>query len=246
MNPAKIARDTLVAACADFGAKPVGSAWIHLETLGLHVKVKTASKQKGEAMSLYIATVDTYIDCSALGMQVTCVGFASDLEEAARNAVAQWALGVLPVLAYWRKKDHNCFVSEETIELHTPGGKKTFDVLEGPVIGRGESEGMPEEPPSQAKHLDLMHWHLQRELLGDDTHWIECYAVRMADKSVDATVRVDNIDWEPGKTLLKEDARTWPGTTPSMQSFRQFVLLHPQGMEQPTPKPPSFLQRLFG
>lgn len=246
MKLARIARDTLVAACAPYGAKPVASSWIQLESLGLHLRVKTVSKQKGEAMSLYIATVDSYVDCSALAMQVTCVGFASDLDEAARNAVAQWALGVLPVLAYWRKKGHDCFVSENPIELNTPGGRKTFDVIEGPVIGRGESEGMPDEPPSQAKYLDLMRWHLQRELLGEETHWIECYAVRMADKSVDATVRVDNIDWEAGKTLLKEDARAWPGTTPSMQSFRQFVLLHPQGMGQPTPKPPSFLQRIFG
>ncbi len=150
-----------------------------------------------------------------------------------------------PVLASWRLKDHDCLVAAETIELHTTAGKRVFDVLQGPVIGRGEVEGETNPPVSQSKYLDLMSWHLGRELLGEDTHWIECFAVRMADKTVDATCRVDNIDWEPGKTLLMEDAKTWSGITPSRQSYRQFLLLHPQGFPQPEPKGPGFFQRYF-
>src|SRR5262249_47178556 len=95
-------------------------------------------------------------------------------------------------------------------------------------------------------YLSLLSGPLRDARLKGRRHWLECYAVRMADGSVDATCRLDNRDWAPGQERLLADARTWPGTTSMFDSRRQFLPMLPQGAENDESKPRSFWWRLFG
>src|SRR3954465_4154700 len=73
-----------------------------LEKLGLYVRVEAA---KGAGPSrLFISHFDASEDARQSGIGVACVGLPPD---GVKDAVANWCLGVLPVLAHW-KGGHSC------------------------------------------------------------------------------------------------------------------------------------------
>ena len=127
-----------------------------------------------------------------------------------------------------------------------PSGPLAFDVIKGPVVERGEHDGGPDASPSTDSFLALLTEPLRGARLGRRKHWLECFAIRVADGSIEATCRLDNKDWAAGQKRLAADARAWPGRTSSFHSRRQFLLLVPQGPEPDEPEPRSFWARLFG
>ena len=153
-----------------------------------------------------------------------------------KDAVANWYLGVLPVLAHWRG-GHSCLAGTAPF----PAASGGFDVIKGPVVVRGEHEG--EARPTTDAYLALLSEPLAHARLKNRPHWLECFAIRMGDGSVEATCRLDNRDWAPGQKLLADDARHWTGSTSSYDSRRQFLLMIPDGTGEP--ERPSFWSRLF-
>jgi hypothetical protein len=194
-------------------------------------------------MSLFIALVEAATHPKGSGMSITCVGHAADPVQAEKDALAQWHLGVLPVLAHWRGS-HSCFVGTATFDSPSPAGPASFDVIKGPVIARGENDAGEPGTPTTDAYLTLLAEPLRAQQLTSRLHWLECYAMRMADGTFDATCRLDNRDWTPGKERLEADARGWPGSTPLYDSRRQFLLLLPQTSGSRDLPPPSFLARL--
>lgn len=151
--------------------------------------------------------------------------------------MANWCLGVLPVLARW-KGGHSCFTGTSTFQA-TSG---RFDVIIGPVVVRGEQEGGAN--PTTETYLGLLSGPLVHARIKKKLHWLECFAIRMNDGSVEATCRLDNKDWRPGQQLLVKDAANWPGSTPVFSSRRQFLLMVPDAAAGP--ERPSFWSRLIG
>jgi hypothetical protein len=245
MNDATPALQAIVGVSPQYDASVVGPDTVSLGKLGLFVRVHRIQVVKGGNGAVFIALFDATTDRARSGMCVTCVGLSSDTEAAATEAAGHWCLGVLPVLAHWRG-DHSCLVG--TVRFDAPGraGPLSFDVVKGPVIERGEHDGGEAALPSTDTYLSLLSDPLRAARLKSKPHWLECFAIRQADDSIDATCRLDNKDWSPGKKLLMADAGGWLGRTPSYHSRRQFLLLLPQGGGAEETEPRSFWARLFG
>jgi hypothetical protein len=244
MNPGSQAVATLVEVASEYDAQ-LESPWVvNFRKLGLFVRVRPLQAQAIGAMSLFIGLVEACTHPKGSGMRVTCVGHAADAVQAEKDALAQWYLGVLPVLVHWRGS-HSCFVGTATFDSATPSGPATFDVIKGPVIVRGERDAGEAGAPSIDAYLTLLAEPLRSRQLKSRPHWLECYAMRGVDGSFDATCRLDNLDWTPGQQRLVSDTRGWPGSTPSYDSRRQFLLLLPQGSGSRDLPPPSFLARLL-
>jgi len=239
-----MALQPLSEAAADYGARLVGDELLQLGKLSLFLRVRQIQVMAREGVGLYIGLFDTADGPGQTGICVTCVGLGTDAESAAREAAATWALSVLPVLARWRG-DHSCYVSTATLEVPGSPGV-SFEVLQGPVLEKGEHDGGEAGHPTVGAYLEMLGPSLRGAKLRRRKHWLECFASRSSDGSIDATCRLDNKDWNPGRKLLEADVRTWPGSTPSMHSRRQFMLLVPQGGEAEEPEPRSFWGRLFG
>jgi hypothetical protein len=246
MSEALLALEPLRQAASEHEANLVGPDVVHLGKLGLFVRVRPLQIQAGPNGALYIAEFDASTDRSRPGMVITCVGLSRDAAGAGAEAAGHWYLGVLPVLAHWRGAGHSCFVGTTTLELPSSSGPLTFDVIKGPVIERGEHDAGTDAAPSTDAYLSLLTEPLRGARLGRRRHWLECFAIRAVNGTIDATCRLDNRDWAPGKKRLADDARGWPGTTPSFHSRRQFLLLLPQGGGPEEPEPRSFWARLFG
>jgi hypothetical protein len=244
MNPGSQAIATLIEVASEYDPRLEGPQVVRFQKLGLFVRVRPLQVQTIGAMSLFIALVEAAMHPKGTGMGVTCVGHAADPVQAEKDALAQWYLGVLPVLAHWRGA-HSCFVGTATFELPASSGPATFDVIKGPVIVRGEHDAGEAGAPSTDAYLTLLAEPLRARPWKSRPHWLECFAMRMADGSCDATCRLDNLDWSPGNERLVADARTWPGSTPSYDSRRQFLLLLPQGSGSRDLPPPSLLARLL-
>lgn len=224
---------TVAEVTEEHGPRFVAPDVLLLEKLGLSLRVRSEGGP-GAQLGLFIGVFEAFTEGQRTGIGVTCVGMPPD---SVKDAVANWCLGVLPVLVHWRG-GHTCFVGTSTFGTDSAG----FEVIKGPIIARGESEGGA--PPSTDTYLELLSEPLGKARLKNRLHWLECYAVRMSDGSVEATCRLDNKNWSPGQRLLIDEAQTWPGSTSSFDSRRQFLLLVPQSPGEP--ERPSFLSRLFG
>src|SRR5258708_5032669 len=148
------------------------------------------------------------------------------MPSAVGDAVAQGALGVLPVLAHWRGK-HSCFSASRQME--TQGGP--FDLLAGPVIARGRSEGESQATAGVASLSESLLDVLSKQRYVQRLHWLEMFACKFDDESVDASCRLDNRDWTVGKRVLADVASAWPAASEPMQSSRQFAMLLPKNGE---------------
>jgi hypothetical protein len=169
------------------------------------------------------------------------VGTAGDLPAAVADAVAQWTLGVLPVLAHWRGK-HSCFATSGPLD--TQGGQ--FELLAGPVISRGQSEA-ESNPGGVGEYLtQSLSPVLGNERLAQRLHWLELFTCKVEGATADATCRLDNRDWLPGKNVLVDVAAAWPAAQEPLQSARQFAMLLPRNGDRQEITFPSFWSRLFG
>jgi hypothetical protein len=87
---------------------------------------------------------------------------------------------------------------------------------------------------------------LRNQRLAQRLHWLELFACKFDDGSVDATCRLDNRDWFDGKNVLVNAASAWPTTKEPMQSCRQFVMLLPKNGDTQEITLPTFWSRLIG
>jgi hypothetical protein len=246
MSAAIHALESLAAGAAEYDAEFVSPARdvVRLGKLGLSVRLREANVSSTGGGALFIGMFEASTGAKPR-IGVVSVGLSTDPPGAANDAAAQWCLGVLPVLARGRG-GHSCLVGETTCELPAGSGTLSFVVVQGPVIERGEHDGGTAAAPPPGGYVSLLSGPLRAGGLGNKLHWLECFAIRMADGSVDATCRLDNRDWAPGQQLLAADAGRWPGATPSFHSRRQFLLLLPGGSWPIEPATPSLWQRLFG
>jgi hypothetical protein len=245
VTDASFALQKLVEAAAEHDARLVAEDTVLLDKIGLYVRLRPLQSAAMGSQALFVGYFDASTRRGRSGIGVTCVGFSSDPPRAAADAVANWFLGVLPVLARWRG-DHSCLVGTTTFEAPAPSGPRAFEVVKGPVVERGEHDGGPEAAPTTDGYLSLLAEPLRARKLDGTLHWLECFAIRSVDGSIDATCRLDNRDWPPGQQLLAADAADWPGSTPSFHSRRQFLLLVPQNGGAGEPETRSFWARLFG
>ncbi|WP_165248318.1 DUF6348 family protein [Paludisphaera soli] len=219
-------------ATEEYGPQFADPETLRLGELGLHVRVR-AVKGHDEAGGVFIGLFDASEDARRRGIGVTCVGLPP---ESIKDAAANWCLGVLPVLARW-KGGHSCLVAADS--FLAPSGR--FDVIAGPVVSRGECDGGTH--PEVGAFLAMLGGPLARAKLKRRLHWLESFVIRTADGSIDATCRLDNKDWAPGRRILADDASRWPGATASYDSRRQFHLFVPEGGEV---ERSSLWARLFG
>jgi hypothetical protein len=128
--------------------------------------------------------------------------------------------------------------------METQGGP--FDLLAGPVIARGAGEEDSPPPTGGASLSDSLAATFRNQRLAQRLHWLELFCCKLADGSVDASCRLDNREWGPGRKVLADIASAWPTTQEPLQSCRQFVLLLPKHGDAQQITLPSFWSRLFG
>jgi hypothetical protein len=192
-------------------------------------------------LSVFISEFNASAREGQKGITITCVGRADDMPSAVGDAVAQWSLGVLPVLAQWRGK-HSCFNTSRQMETRSG----SFDLLAGPVIARGHSEGESHPAIGGVSFSESLLPLLRNARPAQRLHWLELFACKFDDGSVEATCRLNNHDWLSGTKVLADVASAWPTTKERMQSCRQFALLLSKNGDAQKITLPTFWSRLFG
>jgi hypothetical protein len=240
MSNSNHAIDVLIESAKEYAPSKAGSS-ARLQDLDLFVDVRQVQALQAGSMAIFISEFNARPRQDQKGLVITQVGRSSDMPSAVTDAVAQWVLGVLPVLAHWRGK-HSCFCSSQPIDAVS----SQFDLLAGPVVARGHSaEGS--QPVADIANL----WQpvldvLRKRRLYQRTHWLELFTSKFNDGSVEATCRWGNHDWTPGKDVLAKLAAGWPMPQELMQSSRQFVMLLPKHGNANDITLPTFWSRLFG
>jgi Family of unknown function (DUF6348) len=237
MDNASLGAELLVAAAAEYAPRHLGGGVAHLEGLRLFVRVRQVQAMDSGFMALFISEVDASAGEGQPGVTITCVGMGPDMRAAVGDAMGQWALGVLPVLAHWRGK-HSCLSSPR--ELETRSGQ--FTVVAGPTIMRGRSDAEP-PPPEGGPFWDPIEPVLRARPLAQRVHWLELFASKSGD-AVDATCRLNNRDWSAGREVLERVTSAWPPSDEPLRTCRQFALLVPKDGNADEIKPPSFWDRL--
>ncbi len=233
--------DLLVEVTEEYAPNQVGNGIAHLQKLGLFVEIREVQTMEAGAMALFISEIIASDARGKKGIGITCVGHAADMASAVGNAVGQWGLGVLPVLARWRG-EHSCVTVDRPIG--TRGGQ--FDLLVGPTIGRGWSEEETDPTEHFPNFSALLEGPLAHHRLAQRVHWLEMYACKSKAGEVDATCRLDNYDWSPGRRVLANVASGWPDSDAPLRSHRQFSILMPGSGDRQAIVVPSFWRRLFG
>jgi hypothetical protein len=241
MHNVSHAIDLLVAGTEEYGPSKVGDGVARLRDLDLFVDIREVQAMEFPAMSAFISEFNASARQGRKGITITQVGRGDDMPSALADAVAQWTLGVLPVLVHWRGK-HSCLSGSR--QLDTQGG--AFDVLAGPVIARGYSRGESQPPADAASLWELLLDVLQKHRLAQRLHWLELFTSKFDDGTVEATCRLNNRDWPAGRTVLADVATAWPTTEERMRSCRQFAMLLPKKGDTQEIALPTFWTRLFG
>lgn len=241
MNIGSNASERLVEATAEYGSVSSSDCVVFVERLGINVRVKEIQTIEGNGTMVFISEFITSLALSDPGMNVTCVGIGENAQSASGNAVAQWVLGVLPVVATWRG-DHSCLSSSENPTVF----KGQFNVISGPIVSRG-SESKDQTPDPHVVHFaDKLLDALGKKKLAKRIHWLETFAVRHRDGAVDATCRLNNHDWSTGQRILIEMASAWPVPMSPMNSCRQFTMLVPKDGKLCKLEAPSLWNRIMG
>ncbi len=216
---------------------------LHLRALELYVTAPEHEVGPVDAGVRCMVALQASLAADESGIVVVAVGVGTDESQAVQNAASQWVLGVLPVLAFWRRLVHSCFVSEECFSHPTAG---PFRVFLGPVIDRGQCVGQT-EPVTTTSYLRLLEPLLGPLPLEQSCHWLECFAYREVSGAVAATCRLDNFDWPDGQAALVSHVGSWSGHTPSMHARRQFVFFAPAPSSAPeVPASTSWWRRILG
>ena len=75
-----------------------------LQELGLYIQIRETQAMSAGGRSVFLSEIDALTGEGEKGITITAVGMGDDMPSAVKEAVAQWVLGVLPVLAHWRGK----------------------------------------------------------------------------------------------------------------------------------------------
>lgn len=169
---------------------------------------------------------------SAHGAKVLSVGFGANASEAARDAASQWTVGVYPVIQTWLTRTHDCRVgsSQMVVALQDTGDRFGWRVHLGPVIGRlyGTRDTDRELGPLDQNEIYQALFNVVAEFAAHQTlFWLECFAIKHPDGSVDATCRMHNENWPEGYEALLAYAASWPDTRGCTLSKRQFIMFEP-------------------
>ncbi len=240
MGPQAQAAELLATVLVNEGAEVRADGLVYLSGPRLFVQVRPTQVMEEGPMTMFMGTITTSLEVGRFGATVTVVGVGVDLRSAVGEALAHWLCGTLPVFLFWRGR-HDCLTSPPG-EIVTKGGR--FTVLRGPLTARGVGEGeSPQEGP------DRFYWGplsavLETCRLLPRVHWFELFASKGASDEVEATCNWGNKGWVNGDGVLREVAKTWPPTDQPMRSFRQFIMLLPQGADQETLTAPTLWQRL--
>ena len=237
MQNVERALDVIAAAAEEY--RPVrGGGGVRLEGLELFVGVRELQSMDAGMMALFISEVSASEREGEPGIVVTCVGMGTDMGSAVSEAVGHWCLGVLPALARWRGR-HSCISSTREIVMR----RGAFELIAGPVIGRGWDG----DPAGYAEGFSqLLQQGLCDRPLAARPHWMELFASRSGDGSIEATCRLNNRDWRLGQTALERAAAAWPESAEPLRTCRQFALYVPKEGERRRIVLPSFWDRLRG
>lgn len=241
MHNASHGIELLIAGAAEYGPSKAGESGARLEDLGLFIEIREMQALQAGALAVFISEFNAASDERQKGITITSVGRATDMPSAVADAVAQWSLGVLPVLAQWRGK-HSCMNTSRQIDTKAD----RFELLAGPVIARGHSDGDSHPARGDASFSDSLLPLMRSARPAQRLHWIELFACKFSDGSVDATCRLNNHDWLSGTKVQKDLASIWPTSSEPMRSCRQFALLFPPGGNTREIQLPTFWSRLLG
>jgi hypothetical protein len=230
----------MVSSVVEYEPRKVGTGVAHLGKLQLFVEIHELQAMAAGSTAVFVSEFTTSLRERARGMTVTCVGFAENLNSAVEDAVAQWTLGVLPVLAQWRGH-HSCLSTPAAVE--TRAG--VFEILRGPTIARGVAEETA-APVHCGGLMGSLIDMLRAARPAKRLHWLELFACKFENTEVDATCRLNNHDWPTATRTLKGVANGWPAGGTPMRSQRQFVLLRPQGDSAQEIILPTIWGRLMG
>src|SRR5262245_32911634 len=111
--------DLLLAGAEEYAPSRVADNLARLQDLGLVITIREVQAMSAGTQSVFISEIDVSTGVGEKGITVTAVGMGDDMPSAVKQAVGQWVLGVLPVLAHWRGK-HSCFTTSQ--QLETKGG----------------------------------------------------------------------------------------------------------------------------
>jgi hypothetical protein len=230
----------LVKAAEKYASRDLGGGVVALETLGLYLALREAQSMDAGFMAMFVGEITASLRQGGPGIHITCVGIESSMDGAVASAVAQWAIGVLPVLAEWRGQ-HDCTCDQ--VERDTRGG--SFQALIGPTLLRGAPEG------AAAGHgvdhwLDLLWPELSGRTLAPRVQWLEMFSSKSEEGKVEATCRWNNRDWHSGQKVLASAAAAWPTPSEPLRTCRQFALLLPKSGSANELVLPSFWERLRG
>lgn len=231
----------LVAVASEYGAAASGHGSARLEGLQLFVGIRQLKGMSAGPLSLCIAEVVASEHERGKGIDVTCVGREADMPAAVSDAMGQWCLGVLPVLAHWRG-EHSCLSGSRPVQ--TQAG--SFAMLCGPTVIRGASDEEAQGAMVEGSYVESLLPLIQKASPASRTHWLELYACKMHDGSVDSTCRLNNHDWPSGARLLSGIASAWPPVQAPILSCRQFVLLVPENGDAHMIAQPTFWERIRG
>jgi hypothetical protein len=167
------------------------------------------------------------------GIGILAVGYGETEEAAARDAARQWVMGVLPALLSFRQPRQDiCQMSRVTIEAPEPYG---WSIHMPPLLCRryGKCDFQPEIDNTEVFGVvfEAVNDCGSRESM----FWLECFAVRNPDGSVDATCRYNNRDWPEGQRALLHWASTWPGADGCIVTKRQFLIFEPVPIDELSP-----------
>ena len=167
------------------------------------------------------------------GVCVLSMGYGDTLAASARDAADQWLAGVFPVVQSWlTQRAHVCTVTKAQMIVAVQETAEQFgwSVHLGPILHRlyaapphtysppDVSPDIVFKPVFNAVHPLAAHKTL---------FWLECFAARYPDGTVDATARFHNEDWPEGKEALLAWAAEWPDTDGCLLSRRQFLMFEP-------------------
>jgi hypothetical protein len=163
-------------------------------------------------------------------IRVHAIGFGADLEEAARETAGQWLEGVFPVLhsVYSENEQEAGVAMSELITADEESGQKYgWRVHLGPVLLRVFGEGDEPGSPGAADFASCLKAEISCLDVADELFWLECFASRDPDGTVDADCRLNNIEWPEGVSGLLTWANTWPFTPTQMVTKRQLIIFEP-------------------
>jgi hypothetical protein len=218
-----------------FATSHCGSA-LSLGSLGLEVLAhETESKPTIYGIGTSVVLEARLTEAGSGAICILAVGYGETEDAAARDAARQWIMGVFPAIrSYQQPLEHICEVKKGKIEVDVPatGERYKWSVHVPPVICRryGDCDGQLKVDNREifVAIIDAVSQCASH----DSLFWLECFAMRNPDGSIDATCRYNNNVWKTGQEALMSWASTWPDTGGCILSKRQFLIFEPVPVDE--------------